>query len=66
MIEAWILLAFIPAGLALTLAPGADMLFCLGLGARLARGRVFARALQRVSATVFSALAERLALTERA
>lgn len=28
------LLAFIPAGLALNLTPGADMMFCLGLGLR--------------------------------
>lgn len=28
------LLAFIPAGLALNLTPGADMMFCLGLGMR--------------------------------
>ena len=28
------LLAFIPAALALNLTPGADMMFCLGLGLR--------------------------------
>ena len=34
MIDLWVLLAFIPAGLALNLSPGADMMFCLGLGLR--------------------------------
>lgn len=34
MIEFWTLMAFIPAGLALNLSPGADMMFCLGLGLR--------------------------------
>ena len=34
MIEPLILIAFIPAALALNLTPGADMLFCLGQGAR--------------------------------
>lgn len=34
MIDPIVLLAFIPAGLALNLTPGADMMFCLGLGLR--------------------------------
>lgn len=34
MVEFWTLLAFIPAGLALNLSPGADMMFCMGLGLR--------------------------------
>lgn len=34
MVEFWTLLAFIPAALALNLSPGADMMFCLGMGLR--------------------------------
>ena len=34
IIDPIVLLAFIPAGLALNLTPGADMMFCLGLGLR--------------------------------
>ncbi|HSG57370.1 MAG TPA: LysE family translocator, partial [Paracoccaceae bacterium] len=34
MVDPVVLLAFIPAGLALNLTPGADMMFCLGLGLR--------------------------------
>lgn len=34
MIDPIVLLAFIPAALALNLSPGADMMFCLGLGLR--------------------------------
>ncbi|MGR3546459.1 MAG: LysE family translocator [Roseovarius sp.] len=34
MVDPLTLLAFIPAGLALNLTPGADMMFCLGLGLR--------------------------------
>ncbi|MYG28182.1 MAG: LysE family translocator, partial [Boseongicola sp. SB0677_bin_26] len=34
MIEPLIMIAFIPAALALNLTPGADMLFCLAQGAR--------------------------------
>ena len=34
IIDPVLLLAFIPAGLALNLTPGADMMFCLGLGLR--------------------------------
>jgi len=34
MVDPFLLLAFIPAGLALNLTPGADMLFCLGQGMR--------------------------------
>lgn len=33
-VEPWVLLAFVPAGLALNLTPGADMMFCLGQGLR--------------------------------
>ena len=36
-IDALTLLAFIPAGLALNLTPGADMMFCLGQGLRSGR-----------------------------
>ena len=34
MIDPVLLLAFVPAALALNLTPGADMMFCLGLGLR--------------------------------
>jgi len=34
MIDAFVLLAFLPAALALNLTPGADMLFCLAQGTR--------------------------------
>ncbi len=34
IIDPLVLLAFVPAGLALNLTPGADMMFCLGLGLR--------------------------------
>jgi threonine/homoserine/homoserine lactone efflux protein len=34
MIDPWVLLAFVPAALALNLTPGADMMFCLGKGLR--------------------------------
>ncbi|WP_299043483.1 LysE family translocator [uncultured Tateyamaria sp.] len=34
MVDPVLLLAFVPAGLALNLTPGADMMFCLGQGAR--------------------------------
>ena len=34
MIDPWVLVAFIPAALALNLTPGADMLFCIGQGLR--------------------------------
>ena len=34
MVDFWTLMAFIPAGLALNLSPGADMMFCMGLGLR--------------------------------
>jgi threonine/homoserine/homoserine lactone efflux protein len=36
------LLAFIPAGLALNLTPGADMMFCLGQGLKSGRGAAMA------------------------
>jgi len=58
MIDPLILIAFVPAALALNLTPGADMLFCLGQGLNrgLNRGRNGA---PRV------ALALRLALTQK-
>ncbi len=34
IVDIWTLVAFIPAGLALNLTPGADMMFCLGQGLR--------------------------------
>lgn len=34
MIDPWLVLAFVPAALALNLTPGADMMFCLGQGLR--------------------------------
>ena len=34
MIDPLVLLAFVPAALALNLTPGADMMFCLGQGLR--------------------------------
>jgi threonine/homoserine/homoserine lactone efflux protein len=34
IVDPWILLAFLPAALALNLTPGADMMFCLGQGLR--------------------------------
>lgn len=34
IVDPLVLLAFVPAGLALNLTPGADMMFCLGLGLR--------------------------------
>ena len=34
MMDPWILLAFVPAALALNLTPGADMMFCLAQGLR--------------------------------
>ncbi|MFD0859826.1 LysE family translocator [Roseovarius aquimarinus] len=34
MIDPWLLLAFLPAALALNLTPGADMMFCFGQGLR--------------------------------
>lgn len=32
IVDPWVLLAFLPAALALNLTPGADMMFCLGQG----------------------------------
>ena len=32
--DAWVLLAFIPAALALNMTPGADMMFCFAQGLR--------------------------------
>ena len=37
MVDPYILLAFVPAALALNLTPGADMMFCLGQGLRSGR-----------------------------
>ena len=34
IVDIWVLLAFLPAALALNLTPGADMMFCLGQGLR--------------------------------
>ena len=34
IVDPWVLLAFLPAALALNLTPGADMMFCLGTGLR--------------------------------
>ncbi len=34
IVDPWVLLAFLPAALALNLTPGADMMFCLGQGLR--------------------------------
>jgi len=34
IVDPWVLLAFVPAALALNLTPGADMMFCLGQGLR--------------------------------
>jgi threonine/homoserine/homoserine lactone efflux protein len=42
MIDPWVLLAFIPAALALNLTPGADMLFCIGQGLRAGPGAAMA------------------------
>jgi threonine/homoserine/homoserine lactone efflux protein len=41
-VEPFMLLAFIPAGLALNLTPGADMMFCLGQGLKSGRGAAMA------------------------
>lgn len=41
-VEPLTLLAFIPAGLALNLTPGADMMFCLGQGLKSGRGAAMA------------------------
>lgn len=42
MIDLWLLLAFLPAALALNLTPGADMMFCLGQGLRAGPGPAMA------------------------
>ncbi len=41
-VDPFVLLAFIPAGLALNLTPGADMMFCLGQGLRSGPGPAMA------------------------
>jgi len=56
--DPWVLLAFLPAALALNLTPGADMMFCLGQGLRSgARPAVAASAGISVGALVHTALA---------
>ena len=50
-------LAFIPASLALNLTPGADLLFCL------TQSRRFDGWMRRITATIFGALAVKLAKT---
>jgi len=42
MIDPWLMLAFLPAALALNLTPGADMMFCLGQGLHAGRGPAIA------------------------
>lgn len=42
MVDPYVLLAFVPAALALNLTPGADMLFCLGQGLRSGRSSAVA------------------------
>ena len=41
-VDPFVLLAFVPAGLALNLTPGADMMFCLGQGLRSGPGPAMA------------------------
>lgn len=55
--------AFIPAGLALNLTPGAEMMFCLGR--RLMSSPRVAVWLGRAMATIFPGLAARLTLLQR-
>ncbi|MEM6372095.1 MAG: LysE family translocator [Pseudomonadota bacterium] len=58
MVDPILLLAFIPAGLALNLTPGADMMFCLGQGLRSGpRAAVAASAGIALGAFVHAALA---------
>lgn len=58
MVDPVLLLAFIPAGLALNLTPGADMMFCLGQGLRAGpRAALAASAGISVGALVHTALA---------
>lgn len=57
------LLAFIPAGLALNLTPGADMMYCLGQRVlSSSRATVW---LGRAMAAIFLCLATRLVLLQR-
>ena len=58
MVDPVLLLAFIPAGLALNLTPGADMMFCLGQGLRAGpRAAIAASAGISVGAFVHTGLA---------
>ncbi|MEL7166662.1 MAG: LysE family translocator [Pseudomonadota bacterium] len=58
MVDPILLLAFIPAGLALNLTPGADMMFCLGQGLRAGpRAALAASAGISLGAMVHTALA---------
>ena len=58
MVDPVLLLAFIPAGLALNLTPGADMMFCLGQGLRAGpRAALAASAGISLGALVHTALA---------
>ena len=52
IVDPWVLLAFVPAALALNLTPGADMMFCLGQGLR-AGPRPAVAASAGISAGVF-------------
>ncbi|MBN8633123.1 MAG: LysE family translocator [Rhodobacterales bacterium] len=55
-VEPLTLLAFIPAGLALNLTPGADMMFCLGQGLKPAMAANFGIALGGLVHTLLAAL----------
>ena len=58
MVDPLMLLAFVPAGLALNLTPGADMMFCLGQGLRSGpRSAIAASAGISLGAFVHAALA---------
>jgi threonine/homoserine/homoserine lactone efflux protein len=58
MVDPVMLLAFVPAGLALNLTPGADMMFCLGQGLRSGpRAAIAASAGISVGAFIHTALA---------
>lgn len=63
MIDWVLLLAFIPAGLALNLTPGADMLFCLGQGLRSGAGPAMAASAGVALGAFFHALAAGLGLS---
>jgi threonine/homoserine/homoserine lactone efflux protein len=58
MVDPLMLLAFVPAGLALNLTPGADMMFCLGQGLRSGpRSAIAASAAISLGAFIHAALA---------